>query len=82
MDLRAALSPGEQKSYGHNSDTRAEGVLFFQSGVEAAAQRTQKKEKTDQAQSDSLIAVLSRLATRSPQNQARDCLAEIGGDHR
>jgi hypothetical protein len=60
VDLRAALSPGEQKSYGHNSDTRAEGVLFFQSGVEAAAQRTQKKEKTDQAQSDSLIAIASR----------------------
>jgi hypothetical protein len=64
--LHSELSPGEQKSYGHNCDTRGEGVLFFQSGVEAAAQRTQKKEKSDQAQSDSFVAILSRVATRHP----------------
>ena len=45
--MHSALSPGEQKSCGHDGDTRGEGVPFFQSGVDAAAQRTQEKEKAD-----------------------------------
>ena len=64
--MHSALSPGEQKSCGHDGDTRGEGVLFFQSGVDAAAQRTQQKEKADQAQTDSLITVLNRFTTRHP----------------
>jgi len=29
--MHSALSPGEQKSCGHDGDTRGQGVLFFQS---------------------------------------------------